>query len=51
MSPGVYKLRWFDCATGKELTQEGVRVAAGNQSWTKPSEIGDEIAVYIQRIG
>jgi hypothetical protein len=51
MSPGMYKLRWFDCATGKEVTQEKVKVAAGDQSWTKPSGIGNEIAVYVQRIG
>jgi len=50
MLPGMYKFLWFDCVTGKEVTQEKVRVATGDQSWTKPSGIGNEIAVYIQRI-
>jgi hypothetical protein len=51
MLPGMYKFRWFDCATGREVTQENVRVAAGgDQSWEKPNGIGDEIAVHIKRI-
>ncbi len=51
MSPGMYRLRWFDCATGKDVTQEKVRVAAGDQTWAKPSSIGNEVVVYAQRIG
>jgi CubicO group peptidase (beta-lactamase class C family) len=48
---GLYKFRWFDCATGKEITQEKVSVADGDQSWAKPGGIGNELAVYITRIG
>ena len=47
---GMYEFRWFDCATGKEITQKNVRVAGGNQSWDKPRGIGDELAVHIKRI-
>ncbi len=50
MTPGTYKFRWFDCATGRELTQEKVMVAGGSQSWDKPSDIGTELAVYIKRL-
>ncbi len=51
MRAGVYKLRWFDCANGSEVTMENVTVAGGDQSWDKPGRIGSELAVYIERIG
>ena len=51
MPAGVYKLRWFDCASGSEVTMENVTVAGGDQSWDKPGRIGSEMAVYIERIG
>ncbi|UCC97608.1 MAG: DUF4038 domain-containing protein [Phycisphaerales bacterium] len=49
--PGVYKFCWFDCATGKEVTQHKVSVTGGDHTWKKPTDIGNEIAVYIKRIG
>jgi hypothetical protein len=51
MTAGSYEFRWFDCATGKQVTQEKVSVSAGNQSWPKPDGIGSELAVYIRRVG
>jgi CubicO group peptidase (beta-lactamase class C family) len=48
---GLYKFSWFDCVTGKEITQEEVKVTGGDQSWDKPRGIGNELAVYIRRIG
>ncbi|MCD6394035.1 MAG: serine hydrolase [Planctomycetes bacterium] len=48
---GTYDFRWFDCATGKEVVQTGLKVAASNQSWPTPSGIGTETAVYIKRVG
>ena len=51
MRAGVYKLRWFDCASGSEVTKENVTVAGGDQSWDKPGRIGSELAVYIERVG
>jgi hypothetical protein len=51
MQAGVYKYHWFDCATGSEVVKENVSVAGGNQSWDKPDNIGDELAVYVERIG
>jgi hypothetical protein len=49
--PGRYKFDWFDCATGKQVTQENIAVAGGDQSWNKPEGIGVELAVYVKRIG
>ncbi|MHC4322865.1 MAG: hypothetical protein ACYSUX_01180 [Planctomycetota bacterium] len=48
---GVYKLHWYDCASGSEVTNENVTVAGGDQSWDKPGGIGSELAVYLKRIG
>ncbi len=50
MLPGVYKFHWFDCATGKEVVQEKMNITSGDQSWSKPSDIGAEVAVYIKRM-
>ena len=50
VAPGRYRLRWFDCATGREVVEERTIGAAGDQSWTRPGGIGNEIAVYVQRI-
>jgi hypothetical protein len=50
MSSGRYNFLWFDCATGKRIIQQEVSVAAGGQSWAKPSGIGGEIAVYVRHI-
>ena len=50
MRAGVYKLRWYDCATGREVAMDNVTVAAGDRSWDKPGGIGSELAVYIERI-
>jgi CubicO group peptidase (beta-lactamase class C family) len=51
IAAGVYKLRWFDCATGGEVTKENVTVAGGDRSWDKPDRFGSELAVYIERVG
>jgi predicted amidohydrolase len=51
MASGIYNLRWYDCVTGSTVTQTNVDVSAGNQSWAKPSGIGNEVALYIVRIG
>jgi len=48
---GRYDLRWFDCATGKEVVQKAVKVAAANQTWARPNGIGRELAVHIRRAG
>ena len=45
---GRYDFRWFDCATGKEVAQRGLKVNGSNQSWPTPNGIGSETAVYIR---
>jgi len=50
MTAGTYALRWFDCATGKSITQQE-RVGAGNQTWPTPPGIGPELALYLRRTG
>jgi len=49
MNAGTYTFRWFDCATGKSVTQRNVKILAGNQIWSKPADIGNELAVYIKQ--
>ena len=49
LTPGTYTLRWFDCATGKLVVQKKVNVSGGNQSWSKPDGIGDELALHVWR--
>lgn len=49
MTAGTYTLRWFDCATGRSVTQQKLHVGAGNQSWQAPPGIGTELAVYLHR--
>lgn len=50
MTAGTYMLRWFDCATGKSVTQQK-RVGAGNQTWPASPGIGPELALYLRRTG
>jgi CubicO group peptidase (beta-lactamase class C family) len=50
MTAGIYEFQWFDCATAKQVRQAEINVAAGDQTWSKPAGIGDEVAVYIKRI-
>lgn len=49
MDAGPYVFRWFDPATGESITQEGVQVAAGDQSWAVPDKIRYETVVWIKR--
>ena len=51
VTAGRYDFRWFDCATGKEVVQKELKVAASNQSWPRPNGIGRETAVHIEWVG
>jgi CubicO group peptidase (beta-lactamase class C family) len=48
---GKYSFSWFDCVTGRWVFQQSVVVAEGDQVWQKPAEIGNELAVYLSRLG
>jgi hypothetical protein len=51
MTAGTYSFKWFDCVTGTTVNQTGVSVAAGDQTWPRPSGIGTELAVYVKKTG
>jgi len=50
MSSGTYRFKWYDVTNGDTVLQVNVNVNAGNQTWSKPKGIGNEIAVYVKRI-
>ena len=47
MTSGTYSFKWFDCKDGDTVEQNNMSVSSGDQTWNKPSEPGNEIAVYI----
>ena len=49
MVAGTYDMMWYDCVTGKSQQQNNQKISSGRQSWKKPSEIGEELALYITR--
>ncbi len=49
LEPGEYRLRWMDPATGREAVTE-VSVAGNSARWPRPSGIGKEAVVYVQRV-
>ena len=49
LEQGQYQLTWLDCATGKTITQNNLTLATGDQTWPKPNEIGNELALYIRK--
>lgn len=51
MRTGRYDFTWFDPVTGTRIEWSDVDVASGSQSWPKPEEIGEEVAVYVRLSG
>jgi hypothetical protein len=51
MTAGTYDFKWFDPVDGDSVVQTGVSVGAGDQSWAKPSGIGAEVALYVNKTG
>jgi len=51
MTAGKYSFKWFDCKDGDTVEQNNVSVSSGDQTWNKPSGLGDEVAVYITGSG
>jgi len=49
MSAGTYDFKWYDVTNGTTLLRTDVSVRDGNQTWSKPAGIGNELAVYIKR--
>jgi hypothetical protein len=51
LPPGVYDFLWFDTQTGFQVEQKAVAVSAGGAMWSKPANIGNEIALYLRQTG
>lgn len=50
MVAGIYDLRWFDPVSGVTIEQASISVQDGVSSFVKPSGIGNEVALYINRV-
>jgi hypothetical protein len=50
MTSGLYDLTWYDVTNGNTVVQTNIDVEAGNVTWSKPVDIGNELAVYIRRL-
>ena len=48
LPPGVYRLRWMDCASGR-IAQATARSIGGDGYFEKPAGIGAEVVVYVRR--
>jgi len=51
MKQGTYDFKWYGIENGSTVIQKGVAVHEGDQKWSKPAGIGNELAVYITRAG
>jgi hypothetical protein len=49
LAAGDYDFRWMDCATGTEVNQTNVAVAAGDRTFATPAGLGSEVAVSLRR--
>jgi hypothetical protein len=49
MTAGSYDLTWYDPTDGTTIVQNNLTVSSGDQSWSKPAGIGNEVAVYITK--
>lgn len=47
LTGGNYDLRWFNPVTGATVNQSNVSVPAGDRQWSKPSGMGNEIALWV----
>jgi pimeloyl-ACP methyl ester carboxylesterase len=50
MTEGMYDFMWYDIISGERIWQEKVFVSSGNQSWEKPSGVGNEVVLYVKRM-
>jgi hypothetical protein len=51
MKAGTYELKWFDTVNGNTVTQTRLSVSSPDVAWHKPDSFGNEIALYIKRLG
>lgn len=50
MAAGTYYLLWFDTVDGGMVEQTNVSIPSGSVLWSKPDSMGNEIALYVQRM-
>ena len=50
MSAGTNDFSWYDTVGGTIVVQNGVAVSDGDQTWQRPSGIGNEVAVYMRNV-
>jgi len=48
MAAGTYDFVWMDCASGRRVEQQAVKVAPGDQSWAPPPGMGKELVLYLR---
>jgi hypothetical protein len=46
---GTFNLRWMDCASGAEVTQNGVSIPSGDRTFAVPSSFGNEVVLELER--
>lgn len=49
LGSGIFNFLWFDPVDGDQELVIDINVPAGNQLFTRPSSIGDEVALYMTR--
>jgi len=49
MTAGTYHLRWLDTMSGTQVTETDVSASDGDNAFTRPAGLGDEIAVHFTR--
>ncbi|MCK4235247.1 T9SS type A sorting domain-containing protein [candidate division WOR-3 bacterium] len=47
MTAGYYDFMWYNVTNGTTVFQSNIPVPSGDQTWSTPAEIGNELAVYI----
>ncbi len=46
---GNYSFTWMDCIDGAQKVTHNIRVSDGDHTWQKPSGLGNEVVLFIQR--
>jgi len=51
MTAGTYAFTWLDPVTGATSRREDVAVGAGARAWEPPAGFGEEVAVWVTKVG
>jgi hypothetical protein len=50
LTAGTYRLTWYDLVTGNRIIQNNISIGSGDRSFSKPSRIGNDVALYLERV-